>query len=432
MLKRVIKDLEELQQHAVIDKNVAESILQYYKSKEGSSQNRLFIVFGILGALLVGLGIVLIVAHNWDNLSKTLKTILAFLPLIVGQGLCLYTFLRKTDNVGWKESSSIFLVLAIGACMSLISQIYQIQGDLASFVFTWALLSLPVAYVMKSSMASLLYIIAITFYATDKGYWTSFNTDFYNYWWLLALILPYYYKLFKKYPGSNFTTFHHWLIPISLTIGFGTSTHGQDEFMLLAYMSLFGLFYLIGDQFLSNNKLRNNGYLVIGSLGTNALLLSLSFDWFWQDVYFQKVAVETLFNSPEFSVFLVVTIAAIILFVIKIRKYGVTSLAGTEVAFIAILLFYFVGFTSIVLPQILVNLLILIVAVYVIRKGAKKDHLGILNYGLLIITSLLIARFFDGELTFVLRGVLFVLLGVGFFLANYFTVKKRKMKNDEV
>ncbi|HAC15860.1 MAG TPA: DUF2157 domain-containing protein, partial [Bacteroidetes bacterium] len=63
-----------------------------------------------------------------------------------------------------------------------------------------------------------------------------------------------------------------------------------------------------------------------------------------------------------------------------------------------------------------------------IREGGLKNHLGIMNYGLLIITMLVISRFFDADINFVIRGILFILVGIGFFVANYWMVKQRKSK----
>jgi hypothetical protein len=54
--------------------------------------------------------------------------------------------------------------------------------------------------------------------------------------------------------------------------------------------------------------------------------------------------------------------------------------------------------------------------------------LSLLNYGLLILTALIICRFFDLDMSFVARGLLFVLVGAGFFAANIWMVKKRKQE----
>ena len=72
------------------------------------------------------------------------------------------------------------------------------------------------------------------------------------------------------------------------------------------------------------------------------------------------------------------------------------------------------------------GLLTLLVAILTIREGAIRNHFGILNYGLLIITGLIICRFFDINIDFVLKGFLFVLVGLGFFFANMWMMKKKK------
>lgn len=68
--------------------------------------------------------------------------------------------------------------------------------------------------------------------------------------------------------------------------------------------------------------------------------------------------------------------------------------------------------------------MIFIIGILTIRKGAKKNHLGVLNYGLLIITALVICRFFDTDLSSIIRRLLFVSVGIGFFLTNYWMLKK--------
>ena len=66
------------------------------------------------------------------------------------------------------------------------------------------------------------------------------------------------------------------------------------------------------------------------------------------------------------------------------------------------------------------------IGVMTVREGARHYNLGVLNYGLLIIAALVICRFFDTNLGFVIKGVLFVAVGIGFFLANYWMMKRRK------
>ncbi len=257
------KELPELIKAGVINQETAERIEQYYLQKKGSS-NRLLIIFSILGSILVGLGIILILAHNWDDLSRPIKTSFAFLPLIVGQILCAFTVVKKQESVAWRESTSIFLSLAIGASISLVGQIYHIPGNISSFLLTWVLLCLPMVYILRSSVTSLLYLIGITYYSCQISYWSYPSVESYEYWLLLLLVLPHYYLLYKEKPTSNFTLFHNWMIPMSITIVLGTIEQGSvDELLFITYTSLFGLFYLLGNSsFFDAQKQMNNGFKV--------------------------------------------------------------------------------------------------------------------------------------------------------------------------
>eukprot|EP00320_Phaeocystis_rex_P001638 CAMPEP_0119066344 /NCGR_PEP_ID=MMETSP1178-20130426/8924_1 /TAXON_ID=33656 /ORGANISM="unid sp, Strain CCMP2000" /LENGTH=120 /DNA_ID=CAMNT_0007047939 /DNA_START=24 /DNA_END=383 /DNA_ORIENTATION=+ len=116
------KDIDELKAAGVISEETARDIHAYYHNKQEFSTNRLFMIFGVLGAILVGLGIILIIAHNWDDLSRTVKTIFAFVPLLTGQLLCVYGKFIKKDSAVWKESAPAFLCLTVAACISLVSQ----------------------------------------------------------------------------------------------------------------------------------------------------------------------------------------------------------------------------------------------------------------------------------------------------------------------
>ncbi len=182
----IFKEIEELLGAGVISKETASRIEDYYSRKEDEpNYSRLFIVFGILGAILVGLGIILIISHNWDQLSRGVKTFFAFSPLVIGQILGLFVLLKKVSSIAWREGVAAFIFFAVGASIALVSQIYNLPGDLSSFLLTWMLLCLPLVYVMKSSIASLLYISGITFYGAQAGYWTNPAIESYLYWLLL-------------------------------------------------------------------------------------------------------------------------------------------------------------------------------------------------------------------------------------------------------
>ncbi len=98
MSNNIINELPALLKANVITEETAQKIKDHYSKNVDESQNKLFMIFGILGAILSGLGIILILAHNWDDLSTTIKSIISFLPLLIGQLFCGYTVLKKSEN----------------------------------------------------------------------------------------------------------------------------------------------------------------------------------------------------------------------------------------------------------------------------------------------------------------------------------------------
>lgn len=422
----LLKDLNELISENVISKEIAHNIESYYKAKKEDSTNKLFIVFGILGAILVGLGIILILAHNWDELSRLTKTIIAFTPLVIGQISCGFSLLKKPNSIAWKESSSAFLVFAIGASISLISQIYNIPGNINSFLLTWLVLSLPLVYLMRSSITSLLYIAGLTIYACNVTYWDYPSQESYIHWFLLALVIPHYYYLFKNAAKSNFINFHHWFIPLSIIITLGSLANNYEELMYVAYISLFSLFYGIGElQYFKNNNIRNNSYKVLGSLGTIITLMILSFSEVWEKLQSLNIIFYKLEDFTELIAISTITISTLILLIKSgtLKTFKKSSLIQFE--FLIFIPIFIIGIKT-SLAAVLVNILVFSNGILIVKKGNQLNHLGILNYGLLIITVLVICRFFDTDLSFVIRGLLFVSVGVGFFIANYLMLKKRR------
>ncbi len=422
----ILKELPELVKAGIIPQQTADSITDYYNNKKNEPSNKLLVVFGILGAILVGLGIILIIAHNWDNLSKTVKLFFAFLPLVTGQLLCIYTLLKQPHSIAWREGASVFLFFSAGTAIALVSQIYNMGGTLSSFLFVWMLLCLPVIYAMQSSVTSLLCIICITWYAVETCYFKYNAGEDYYYWLLVAAVIPHYYFLYKQKPFSNFIVLHHWFIPLSLIIALGTVAKNTEELMFVAYISLLGLFYIIGNTgYFNNQKALVNGYRGLGSVGTIGILLFLSFDFFWKHLRENSLASLKTFTSAEFITCVIIILIASLALYLQKSKNKTSHSRPVEFVFIAFVICFIAG-TSSSAAVVLINLLVLAVGLFTIVNGVKENHLGILNYGLIIIAALVTCRFFDSNLSFVARGILFVLVGVGFFVVNYQMLKKRK------
>ncbi|MBK5277536.1 MAG: DUF2157 domain-containing protein [Bacteroidia bacterium] len=425
MSKLTLKEIDDLLAHQVITEETAKNIINFYQQKAEQSGSRLIIVFGILGSLLVGMGMVLIIAHNWDMLPKFSKLIIALSPLLVGQLICSYLLWKNITSQAWREGVSVFLIFAVAVSISIVSQVYNISGDLSSFLFVWMLLSIPVVYVMRSSMASLLCWIGVSWLGCQANYFNYNGPRDLLFWGLLAAITPWYIRLIRNNPQSNYTFFHHWVVASSLTILLGTLADHNQELMLPVYLNLLGIFLLIGQlPFFTKQKLLTNAYLITGSLGTLGILLSLSFDWFWDDI--SGYNSTSWLGSFETIIFIVLLAAALYLLYVHHKIGDLRKLISKSFVFLIFTFLFAIGINLPEVSQTLLNVLILALAVYTVREGANADKLWQMNYGLLILTALIICRFFDSDLSFVVRGLLFVSVGLGFFGVNYWMVQKRK------
>ena len=252
---------------------------------------------------------------------------------------------------------------------------------------------------------------------TDQTQWRIFTTGCYY-----CPLLPYYFSLIKNSTKSNFTYLLNWLVPISIIINLGSIADENPQWLFATYFILFGLYYFIGKnvpQF--HNSLQNNGYRASGiDLGTVVLLTILSFHFIWKEI--ADEAIE--FGSSE----AIITLILLLVLGYLIFRFTIPKLKGPifdPSPFIPVIfLILFIALRSApVLSVVVVNLILFLLALYTIRRAMQIQHLGLLNYGLLMITALIICRFFDTNISFILRGLLFVIIGIGFFITNYRLIK---------
>ncbi len=414
------KDLSELVRHGLISDDQHKGILDFYLTKEGQNKNRLTLIFAAIGAIFIGLAIILVLAHNWDDLTKMSKIVIAFVPLIVSQILCGYTILRKYGDILWRETSAILLFFAIGTCMAMISQIYHIADSGGSFFLTWIALCIPIIYVMKSSAASLLCILGITYYNLAYGFRQQETlNDFYYYLYMLT-ILPYYISLVKTQPHANYTFLHHWLVAISVIISTPVIIHQESYVVVLTYMTMLTLFYNLGTSHLFIKvPTWANAYRILGALGIIILLLISSFYTFWYEII-KDFGIEKTIFSKEFLLAIIYGFGAIY-FYLKYQKFKFVHFIDF---YLGMIVFTFIFSINGYYPYIWVNLLALAIGVVTIVGSIREEKLGMLNFGLLIIALLIICRFFDTEMSYLIRGIVFAVLGIGFFVANYFMIKR--------
>lgn len=420
------KDLSRLVNDQVITPETAQNIHQYYQSKKPETSNKLVLILGILGSLLVGLGVILILAHNWYDFPRSIRLALGYTPLVIGQILCLYAYFKKSEAPVWTESAAIITFFGIAVSISIVSQVYHINGSMSSFLLTWMLLSLPIIYLLKSNILVLFTLVGSTWYGLEYGYFQGDENPPFYYLLTIGATLPWYLKKQIQNNQSNYLTIYHWLISLSVIMVLGAFHHSLLEYIFPMYIGLFAIFYLWGQNQTFDDKPKyQNPYLILGTLGSLVCLFILSFDDVWSEMIDSHLEYEKVFSSMEFYVALILSaFAGFLLFSHTNKTEMIKSQPLAWVHFIFLFLFLVSPFSDI--NFYLVNLIILYIGIQMMMNGFAKNHLGIINFALVIIALLITFRFFDTDLSFVFRGFIFILIGIAFFAVNYQILKSRK------
>ncbi len=416
------KDLKELVDHDLISGQQAHDITQYYEIKKGNQPNRLSLILGGLGAVFVGLAIILVLAHNWDQFSKNIRVIIAFLPLLLAQIYTGYLLLKDTDQRHLKEIAGIILFFSLAATVFITAQIYHVSDPEGNFYILWVALSVPIVYILNASVLSMLCIFCITSYLLAYGFKDDNNMQLLYFYGVIAALLPYYVKVMQRSVTNNTAYWLHWLIALSIILSLLPLGNNAGVVLLFTFTALFTLFYHIGHlPVFDLIPKQANAYLQTGRVGITMILFITGFSGFWDEVQEAWAHSEVLY-SKAFITGIILSAGAIILY-IRRKQWKWFHLADMDLVLIPL---FILLFTANSVSFIISNILALAVGIVIMIRGIRSNQLLTINFGLFIIAVLILSRFFESNLSFLIRGIVFAIIGLAFFMTNYYLTKKSK------
>src|SRR4051812_11249424 len=301
----LLAELPELIANGVLTPEAADALRQHYSSPPSEAPRRLgFILSAILGSLLVGAGVVLLVAHNWDFLSRPIRCGIAFTPLLLSQALAVFVLLRRTGSAAWREAAAILNVAAIGTAIALVSQTYQIQGDFARFILVWMLLALPIVYVFGTGIGLSAYFAGATVWVMSSkngSFWFGANPEDLWAWVLLLLGLPAFLFLWKRNRNGYATLLALTSLAVAAAFSLGrTDDIGAQSFWRCSFAGYWTLVYLVGAvAFKDWRPTRPHPFVAFGWIGILSLSVVLSFQEFWRTHQWQNAVDLTPRHYPD-------------------------------------------------------------------------------------------------------------------------------------
>lgn len=383
------------------------------------------LISAVLAAALVLGGLILMLAHNWDELPRAVRLAFALLPGAVVTGLGVWR-LKAGSRPGGAAAEGIALAssLSVALAISLVAQVYHISGDFPSFVLTWGLLSLPAALLMESSITWILcQVLVCLWYCNYRG-----EAGLPGYLALvLAGTLPLLSRRLVQIPGLSLVRpFSTFALATCLTAALARATFGtyDSAWPLIGFGAWSSALYLY---FTGRDSGLASIMRVIAALGLASILLILSFEGAWRELRFDPG--HGRLGIPAWNAVAAACLASLLLgaaLFARWRRLDATEwawgLCGLVPAACALLASAGLGGWA---GMLVVNFLILGLALLTLRAGLRGTQVLRTNLGWLLLCTLILVRFFDTHFSYLVRGMVFIALGLGFLGVNLWLRRRR-------
>ena len=428
--------LDSLETKGILNADANKKI-QSFLNKKDKSVGKLFLTLaGTIGALFASAGVFAIISHNWDDFPKHVRGALSFVPTLVALYVYYIALFKHKESTSWIEASSLFLMLMIGASIALVSQTYQMDGDFDKFVTVWLTCTIPLFFIARASGIAFFYLLLsfkfltpnfIPGFIVPSGY--NLSEKYYLFWvFLVPLLLHFYLTLNRKSTIQGFRSIYlGWIIAIALVLALPLAVKAGYIWwglsVLLAY-------YLVGKKYFRHNlSVLARPFQTVAFFHLFFNLLFFSNDTIFQEGFrIDNLDLMSTWTTEQIFFFYTgfILLAGLTTIAIISRKRGMPL--NRYVIFVPFLfvLMYLVHFLKNYddfdltwLSSLLLNFYVIGFGVNAMIQGSKSGSILYMIYGLFVICFLLWMRYFDMDISFWLKGILFIGVGFMFFLIHY-------------
>ncbi len=416
--KWLLREIDAWQKESLLSGDAAQVLKDRYTPKKNT--NLLVILFSIIGTLLIGTGIILIGAKNWYSFPLFLRAGIGFVPLIVSQGLMVFTILKRYNSVAWRESIAILNTAAVFATTAAIGQIFHTPSDDGTFILTCGLLAFPIMCLLNAASPLIVYYWSVL-------NWLAFNQLANNAVIMLVLIvLGALFVFFNRKHGGAKLQYMLWITVIAgftAVLFIGSSFDQFGIFMIFCYFVMLLALESVNEEMLFPFK-------VVGVLGSLTMLSIMAYGVYWIDSFYYE---NGLMAGVTLSAIMLLIAAVVTVW--KFRRDFMKSVFTAAMIVMCIFSGIWtaadIGDTTYYLFLLLFNISLLLLGVGFIVYGTKNASLITTNIGMASVCVWIVLKFLDSELDILWRGIVFLLLGIAFLLVNLQIIRTRKKQKKE-
>lgn len=383
----------------------------------------LITVFSVLGAILVGAGLIMVFVFSWEKLPDFFKGALCFVPMLMGQAAGVFVLSKKQNKKAWLEGGAILWMAGVIASAFLCFMFFSLHID-DSVVFGVITLSLlPVMFLMKSVSALPVFygfgICFTIFFADEHNYFISHQ--WYIFFAAAVLIsvvifaVGVYFTRFleKEYPQGVSHKIALWFTAVALPI---VSTYFliylnllRENYLLIYWLSSIALAYFVFSQ---QKKSKLLPFSTIGYLAMAVLsgYYGIAFE----------VADSSEINADVFKMFIIGLITVLL------AVYFIRCKFSSEVQLLEALVFLLMQSAFIFFPTAMLTFLSLIFFALMIAEGALSKKLLPMNIGFIGFLWLISCWIIESDLSALTMGLILILCGAVLLGANVAITKSKK------
>jgi len=394
-------------------------------------------VVGAVGALLIGTGLIAVLAFNWDDFPRWVRLVLALGPLAVTQAVSWWVLGRGESAKPWqREAAALVQTLAVGAAMALVSQIYNLPGKWTDLVFWWCVVSVPLAWVLRSQAVAIAYLLGIALWTVTQAfeqanYSGAIGITDVRLWFpvLLAGILPLWpgpELRDRPAPGSRLVLAASTLIGLLAVAACATVRPAHmfpsfSGFPWLAMLSAAAVLLFPLDRGGIAEPLSRKPQVLLGGGVLVVMALIFTFEdpardlvkgvgfalplgWCWLLLLVVAGFAILAFRQGRFAV---LAVAALSLVPVVAAPLSADDTSGWPVAITYSLV-------------LLATAIALIALEFLGRQGAAR-------IGAALIALLVILRMADADVSLLIKGLAFIVIGSGFLAFNAYITRRRRV-----
>lgn len=423
------EELPNLVRQGVLSADAAEALRSHYGPVEEGRWRQIAVTLsGVLGALLIGLGIIFVLGYNWSALGRSVRTALSLAPLLAAQGLAAWVLWRSQPSAAWREGAAVMLALALVASVALIQQTYHVSSDYDELLLPCLVLTLPVVYLLGSSAAAVLYLVGVLAWAGAADLKGTASLAV----WLLAIPLaPHVWTAARADRYALRPVFLMWAVALWAGVALGFVVGDVDDVIsIVGFPALYAVMVLAGGVWFARGaSMWRRPFETVGVAGVAVSAYVLTFRDVWNHLAYHDGELAPVLRDHPAAAALV---AALVLASLALagaclwrrRPWRLVLGAAPALALLGAGVFYATRSAS--APAWMFNAYVLALAAAALVTGFRQRRLALANLGVLLVAMLIVARFFDSEMGFLVKGIACIAAGAGFLVTNLVVHRLRR------